>query len=116
MLRSFLQSDAEPEIREFSPQLPDADVRDVVTAQKLSRMHFASAAAWWKSAPHDEHAHGPVNPTDVENWVQRSLDYVTCELQRLLAGVIPTLTAHGCPSTRASVRSRLTKAQTATLA
>ena len=60
-LRSRLEADAEPEIREFSPELLDADVRDVVTAQKLSRIHFASAAAWWKSAPHDEHAHGPLD-------------------------------------------------------
>ncbi len=84
-LRSLLEAEAEPEIREFSPQLPTADVRDVVTAQKLSRIHFASAAAWWKSAPHDEHAHGPTNLADVENWVRRSLGYVRLELKRLQA-------------------------------
>ena len=85
MLRSLLEAKAEPEIREFSPQLPNSDVRDMVTTQKLSRIHFASAAAWWKSAPHDEHAHGPANLADVENWVRRSLDYVRLELKRLQA-------------------------------
>jgi hypothetical protein len=83
ILRDLLEVPEESDIREFSPQLPDADVRDMVTHQKLSRMHFASAAAWWKSAPHDEHAHGPTNIADVENWVRRSLAYVRGELKRL---------------------------------
>ncbi|MCH9019034.1 MAG: hypothetical protein IIA73_01520 [Proteobacteria bacterium] len=82
-LRSRLKAEAEPEVHEFSPQLPNTDVRDMVSAQKLSRIHFASAAAWWKSAPHDEHAHSPADLADVENWVRRSLDYVSLELKRL---------------------------------
>jgi hypothetical protein len=82
-LLSQLKAESDPEVREFSPQLPHSDVRDMVIAQKLSRIHFASAAAWWKSAPHDEHAHGPKGLVEVENWVRRSLDYVKLELKRL---------------------------------
>lgn len=82
-LLSRLKAEAEPEIREFSPQLSNRDLRDFVTAQKLSRMHFASAAAWWKSPPHDEHVHGPANFGDIENWVRHSLDYIELELKRL---------------------------------
>ena len=78
-----LKAEAEPEIREFSPLLSNFDVRDLVTAQKLSRIHFASAAAWWKSPPHDEHMHGPANLADIENWVRHSLEYIKCELDRL---------------------------------
>ena len=78
-----LSAEAEPEIREFSPQLSEADVRDIVTTQKLSRIHFASAAAWWKSPPHDGHVHSPNDLVDVENWVQHSLDYIKLELDRL---------------------------------
>jgi hypothetical protein len=86
MLRDLLSEAVEPEVRDFSPQLASSDVRDVVTAQKISRIHFASAAAWWKPAPHDEHAHGPVTARDVESWVQRSLEYLNTELERLQAG------------------------------
>ena len=72
------------EIREFGRQLEDVvDVRDFVRAQKLSRIHFASAAAWWKASPHDEHVHGPANLTDIENWVRGSLDYIKVEMERL---------------------------------
>ena len=78
-----LSAEAEPEIHEFTPQLSEADVRDIVTTQKLSRIHFASAAAWWKSPPHDGHVHSPNNPVDVENWVQHSLDYIKLEFDRL---------------------------------
>ena len=78
-----LSDEAESEIREFSPQLSKTDVRDIVTTQKLSRIHFASAAAWWKSPPHDGHVHSPKNLEDVENWMRHSLDYIKLELDRL---------------------------------
>ena len=78
-----LKAEGEPEIRDFSPQLSDVDVRDFVTSQKVSRIHFASAAAWWKSPPHGEHMHGPANLADIESWVRRSLDYIKLELERL---------------------------------
>ena len=82
-LLSRLKTEAEPEIREFNPQLSNVDVRDLVTAQKLSRIHFASAAAWWKPPPHDEHVHGPASLADIENWVRQCLDYIKLELDRL---------------------------------
>lgn len=81
-LRNRLKSRTGPVVREFSP-LSDVDVRDFVTIQSVSRMHFASAAAWWKSAPHCEHVHGPKELEDVENWVRCTLDYIKQELGRL---------------------------------
>lgn len=83
ILRDLLTVEPEIELHEFSPQLRNADVRDAVSGQKFSKMHFASAAAWWKPMPHDEHAHGPANLTDVESWVQHAVDYVKLELKRL---------------------------------
>ena len=82
-LLSHLKTEAETEIREFNPELSNVDVRDLVTAQKLSRIHFASAAAWWKSPPHHKHAHGPASVADIENWMRQSLDYIKLELDRL---------------------------------
>ena len=78
-----LKAEVDPEILEFSPQLSDVDVRDIVATQKLDRIHFASAAAWWKPPPHDGHVHNPNEPTDIEKWVQHSLDYIKIELGRL---------------------------------
>ena len=78
-----LKANGESEIREFTPKLSDLDVRDFIGAQKVSRIHFASAAAWWKSPPHGEHVHGPATLADIESWVRRSLDYIKGELERL---------------------------------
>ena len=82
-LLSRLKDEAEPETRRFSPALSEVDVRDVVTAQKVSRIHFASAAAWWKSSPHGEHAHGPADLADIECWIRHSVEYIKSELTRL---------------------------------
>ena len=82
-LLARLKAETEPEVREFKPQLSNVDVRDFVTTQKISRIHFASAAAWWKSPPHDDHAHGPANLRDIQNWVRHSVDYIKHELERL---------------------------------
>jgi hypothetical protein len=83
MLREILAGDGQLELRDFSPRLLNDEVRDVVTMQKLSRIHFASAAAWWKLAPHNNHAHGPSSVADVECWVRKSLGYLNTELERL---------------------------------
>ncbi|MBX6367344.1 MAG: hypothetical protein IRZ04_05140 [Rhodospirillales bacterium] len=87
-LRELLsvENDGNLDVKEFSPQLTVPEIRAVVTAQKLSRIHFASAAAWWKPKPHDDHAHGPISEADIENWVRHTLHYLRRELQRLQAG------------------------------
>ena len=78
-----LRDDNKLEIHDFSPTLSRVDVRDLVTVQKLSRVHFSSASAWWKSPPHDAHAHAPNELADIENWVRHSLEYIKRELRRL---------------------------------
>ena len=80
---SRLKNHGQPEVRDFIPHLTEVDVRDMVTVQKLSRVHFASAAAWWKSSPQNTHVHGPNDIKDVQNWVRHSLDYIKLELNRL---------------------------------
>jgi hypothetical protein len=55
----------------------------MVSDQKLSRLHFASAAAWWKPTPFCDHARAPASPTDFENWTQRSINYLKAKLERL---------------------------------
>lgn len=76
------EQEAEPQ--DFSPQSMEAEeVSDLISQQELSRIHFASAAAWWKSAPNDAHAHSPTSLTDIRVWVARTLKYVVRELTRL---------------------------------
>ena len=82
-LLSRLKAEPKSEIREFIPHVSEVDVRDMVTIQKLSRIHFASAAAWWKSPPHGKHVHGPTDLVDIENWMKHSLEYIKLELNRL---------------------------------
>ena len=82
-LLNRLKAEASPEIREFSPHLSEFDVRDMVTIQKISRIHFASAAAWWEASPHAKHAHSPTDLADIQNWVRHSLEYIKLELTRL---------------------------------
>lgn len=71
------------EVREFSPTLPAPDVRDTVKAEELSRIHFASAAAWWRPSPYGDHAHGPTTLHELEVWLEKTLSYVKIELRRL---------------------------------
>ncbi|WP_227420035.1 hypothetical protein [Roseitranquillus sediminis] len=83
MLRELLRNDTEDTVREFAPQLPESDVRDLVSRQALSRIHFPSAAAWWNEPPRDSHAHSPGRSADVRSWIERSLSYLAGELARL---------------------------------
>ena len=78
-----LKSEPNPDIREFSPLLSEVDVRDMITVQKVSRIHFASAAAWWKVPPNRNHVHNPSDLSDIENWMRHSLEYIKLELNRL---------------------------------
>jgi hypothetical protein len=85
MLRELLENEGGDEQKDFSPQLIETDARDIITDQKLSRIHFASAAAWWKAPPHNDHAHSPTSTTDIRSWVERSVGYLKNELGRLQA-------------------------------
>ena len=72
------------EVRDFSPrEIDHEEICDVAGAQDLSRIHFASAAPWWKRAPKDAHAHSPTQLSDVERWLGKTLQYVCQELLRL---------------------------------
>ena len=74
----------ETEPRDFSPQsVGSEEINDLISAQEISRIHFASAAAWWKTAPNDAHAHSPRAPTEIQVWVEKTLEYVVRELARL---------------------------------
>ena len=74
----------ETEPRDFIPQsVGSEEVNDLISAQDLSRIHFASAAAWWKPAPNDAHAHSPTTPIEIQVWVAKTLEYVVQELARL---------------------------------
>ncbi|MBX9708039.1 MAG: hypothetical protein K2X61_08930 [Caulobacteraceae bacterium] len=83
-LREEIRSD-QSNAREFGTQRPESDTRDIVTSQALSRIHFASAAAWWKAPPHDDYAHGPTRLQELEVWTERALAYMVAELGRLRA-------------------------------
>ena len=78
-----LRGESEGEIREFGSGLSDYDIRELVTAQKFSGMHFASAAPWWKSVPYGGHVHKPAKVADIENWVRQAIGYIKRELRRL---------------------------------
>ncbi len=79
----LLEHEAMEEPKEFSPQLDDDDLLNLVGSQRLSRIHFASAAAWWRGLPQDAHAHAPSTVGEVQDWVRKCLSYVTVELHRL---------------------------------
>lgn len=84
LLQEITSSDTGDAVQEFGAALNDADLRDLVATQKISRMHFASAAAWWKTPPQDIHTHCPEGDGDLERWVQACLRYLKVELNRLV--------------------------------
>lgn len=70
--------------RDFVPNAITAeDASDLVGTHEISRLHFASAAAWWKSSPHSDHAHAPKTLNEIRAWLEKTLGYVTSELARL---------------------------------
>ena len=74
----------ETEAQDFSPQSVGLeDVRDLVSMQELSRIHFPSAATWWKGPELDSHVHSPESVTEIQVWVEKTLGYVVQELARL---------------------------------
>lgn len=80
LLRVLNSDDSEG--RDFA-QMTIEDTRDLVSRQQLSRMHFPSAAAWWRSEPNDRHAHCPSKTVEVEGWLRRTICYVSAELTRM---------------------------------
>ena len=82
-LREEIRMGVQEVVLDFGAQRPESDTRDIVTSQPLSRIHFASAAAWWKPPPQDEHAHGPSRLLELETWGERALAYMIAELGRL---------------------------------
>jgi len=83
LLREMLADEDRGEVRDFAPQLHSDEVRDLVSQQQLNRIHFASAAAWWKTPPHSDHAHSPKSVKDLKIWLRQSLSYLSTELDRL---------------------------------
>ncbi|MEP4164129.1 hypothetical protein [Maricaulis sp.] len=83
MLRKILSDGDHGGVRDFIPQLPTDDVRDLVSHQQLSRIHFASAAAWWKASPNCDHAHSPDRVKDLQVWLRQTISYLSSELDRL---------------------------------
>lgn len=78
-----LRGNDETEMADFIPPSAEGDIRRAISRQKLSRLHFASAAHWWRRPPEDRHAHHPASSADLQNWLQHSLDYLRNELVRL---------------------------------
>jgi hypothetical protein len=85
-LLELLRADNEGEDVEPTEFMPAGDqpiIADIVSAQKLSRLHFASAASWWRSAPHNAHAHSPQRAEETAVWLERTIAYTKEELERL---------------------------------
>lgn len=71
--------------QDFSPPMGLEDVRDLVSMQELSRIHFPSAATWWKGPALDSEIHSPESETEIRVWVDKTMGYVIRELARLQA-------------------------------
>ena len=78
VFRDLLQSEVEAG---DSSWLDAEDIVGVTRGIPFSRMHFASAAAWWQQDA--SHTHVPASTIEVESWVDRALKYTISELVRL---------------------------------
>lgn len=67
--------------KEFAHDVPS--VRDLVASQNLSRIHFPSAAAWWRPPPQNRHAFSPESVMEICAWLNNSLGYLRSELVSL---------------------------------
>lgn len=81
-LRRRLRGDAA--IREFSES--DVAVAEDKDRLKIERVHFASAAHWWRSNGKDDlelHAHAPQDEQHLRKWTCSCIRYVRREARRL---------------------------------
>ena len=73
--------------RPFGPREPTSnELHALVSRRRVSRLHFPSAAAWWRPAPDDAHTHTPKSAKEVEVWVDKTVSYIGKELVRLQGG------------------------------
>lgn len=82
-IAATLRAQAGAKPRDFSPSVRTKDVRDVVSIQKLSRLHFASAASWWRGDS-ASHVHDPKSVGEIRAWLHGTLSYLNQELGRLV--------------------------------
>lgn len=84
-LRATIRDEGqETETQDFGPpSIASREIRDLLSTQHLSRIHFASAAPWWQDSSKEVHVHSPQSSTDIQVWVGQTLKYVRRELTRL---------------------------------
>ncbi|MCY3812377.1 MAG: hypothetical protein OXH15_11330 [Gammaproteobacteria bacterium] len=85
LLRRMKEEGEERVARDFSfaDVSPEEHEELMAVRNNLSRFHFASAAAWWRPAPANGHAHVPTSLREIESWLRATLDYTVSELARL---------------------------------
>jgi hypothetical protein len=84
-LVSIRANDEDPAAKEFASSGPTKLLNgELKSAQKLSRVHFASATTWCQANETMTHTHAPATPNDLANWVDRSLAYIGEELERFV--------------------------------
>lgn len=84
-LLSILKGEEDAEVaKEFSPSVTLEDVSELVSNKEIGRLHFASAAPWWRNEPDDAHAYAPQSPTEIQLWLSKTLNYLSSELSRLI--------------------------------
>lgn len=81
----LLREEGETIARDFQPAnlFPEEDGEMMAVRNSFSRLHFASAAAWWRPAPDNGHVHVPASLSEIESWLRATLDYTVAELSRL---------------------------------
>ena len=75
---------------EFKVGGDEVDVLALVRCATLERMHFASAAPWWKAGTeaYGSHMNAPMNEASLTNWLLESIRYLRQELGRCEIAVV----------------------------
>jgi hypothetical protein len=69
---------------EFSPSTINEDVLIAARQVSLEKIHFASAAPWWKNeeAGRELHMNAPENAESIFRWILASVTYIRQEIKR----------------------------------
>ncbi len=86
-LELLREDDSQDLVRDFCPEPPS--IRDLVFAQKLSRIHFPSAATWGQPVSEKRHAFSPTSIQEIRNWLRCSMKYLKSELASLKSRQLP---------------------------
>ena len=78
-----LRDEESRRVKDFTPQetsLRRQGFEQVIETQRISRVHFANGANWWKQGSTGGHLYIPQSTAEIQHWLSNLLSYLSREM------------------------------------